>query len=289
MTAAMDRAELDGLFRAAGAAGWGAAPYGAVLPHMDAAAREKAEALCPAPRWVLAAAFPYYAGSAPGNLSLYARGMDYHEVVTARLETVCAALRAAFPGDTFAAGADNSPLPERECAWAAGLGLRGDHGLVILPPYGSYLFLGTILSDHEFGFPAARPSESCGRCGACKRACPGGALRERAFDEERCISHLTQKKGELSPGQAALIARHGLVWGCDACQRACPYNARPASTSIPEFVENILPSLELGQVENATRRSFQESFPHRAFTWRGPAVLRRNFDLQADGAPTEQR
>lgn len=288
MTAAMDRAELEGLFRAAGAAGWGAVPYGDVLPHMDEAAREKAEALCSAPRWVLAAAFPYYAGDAPGNLSLYARGADYHEVVTARLERVCAALRQAFPDKTFVAGADNSPLPERECAWAAGLGLKGEHGLVILPPYGSYVFLGTILTDHDFGFPAAAPSEGCGSCGACKRACPGGALRETPFDPERCLSHLTQKKGELTGAQSALIARHGLVWGCDTCQRVCPHNAHPASTNIPEFVENYLTNLTPEAVEGATRRSFRETFPHRAFTWRGPAVIRRNFDLQDDGAPTDQ-
>ena len=67
-------------------------------------------------------------------------------MVTRRLNTVCDALRRKYPGESFVPAADNSPLPEREAAWLVGIGLRGKNGLLILPPYGSYVFLGTILT-----------------------------------------------------------------------------------------------------------------------------------------------
>jgi len=276
----MDRPGLDAAFRAVQAAAWGAVPYGEVLDAMDAQQRRRAEELCPDPRWVLTAAFPYYAGAEPGNLSLYARGRDYHGVVTSRLEQVCVRLRAAFSGKTFLPGSDNSPLPERECAWRSGVGLRGLHGLVIVPPYGSYVFLGTILTDHNFELPPAEEAEGCGSCGACRRACPGGALSGRSFDPERCLSHLTQKKGELSEGQAALLAGHDRIWGCDVCQRVCPYNHLARKTAIAEFSGGLIRSLDSGDLEGLTNRGLRERYPDRAFTWRGSAVLRRNLELQ---------
>ena len=73
---------LNEAFAAAGAAAWGGLPFSELAADMTEAAVEKATALCPNPRTVLVAAFPYYAGDRPGNLSLYARGRDYHQVVT---------------------------------------------------------------------------------------------------------------------------------------------------------------------------------------------------------------
>ncbi|MDR3862019.1 MAG: DUF1730 domain-containing protein, partial [Flavonifractor sp.] len=130
---------LDKWFAAAGAAAWGGVAFRRLLPFLSTGAREKVETLCPAPETVLVAAFPYYAGERPGNLSLYARGEDYHRVVTRRLNTVCDALRRKYPEESFVPAADNSPLPEREAAWLAGIGLRGKNGLLILPPYGTYV------------------------------------------------------------------------------------------------------------------------------------------------------
>ena len=126
---------LDKAFAAAGAAAWGGAAFSDLAGCMSPAARAEAERLCPRPRTVLAAAFPYYAGDRPGNLSLYARGADYHAVVTGRLNTVCEVLREKYPEDTFYPSADSSPLPEREAAWLAGIGLRGENGLPILHPH----------------------------------------------------------------------------------------------------------------------------------------------------------
>ena len=271
---------LDKWFAAAGAAAWGGVAFRRLLPFLSTGAREKVETLCPAPETVLVAAFPYYAGERPGNLSLYARGEDYHRVVTRRLNTVCDALRRKYPGESFVPAADNSPLPEREAAWLAGIGLRGKNGLLILPPYGSWIFLGTILTDLDLALPPALPSGGCMACGKCLSACPGGALRGDSFDPERCLSHLTQKKGELPPEQEALVAAHPLIWGCDVCQLVCPHNAGAVETPLVPFREDRLDSLTSEAVEGLTNRQFREAYGERAFAWRGPAVLRRNLALQ---------
>ena len=273
---------LDELFAAAGAAAWGGAAFRRLLPFLSTEALEKVEALCPRPKTVLAAAFPYYAGERPGNLSLYARGEDYHAVVVRRLNTVCEALAEQYPGESFFPSADNSPLPEREAAWLAGIGLRGANGLLILPPYGTYVFLGTILTGAALELPERPPAPDCPRCGACRAACPAGAMGEGGPDVSRCLSELTQKKGALTGEEEARLKAHPLIWGCDFCQRACPFNADPALSPLPEFSTDLVDSLENADLEGLTNRTFREKYGGRAFAWRGPSPLRRNLELKRE-------
>ena len=260
------------------AAAWGGLPFSELAADMTPEAMAKAEQLCPNPRTVLVAAFPYYAGERPGNLSLYARGRDYHQVVTARLNTICDILREKYQNGVFLPTADNSPLPERQAAWRCGMGLRGKNGLVILPPYGSYVFLGTILTDTELDLPPRTPSPNCVGCGKCLTACPGGALGEDGVEVSCCLSDLTQKKGELTEGETALLKAHPLLWGCDTGQRVCPYTAAPALSPLPEFREGLVDALESADLERLTNRTFREKYGDRAFAWRGPAPLRRNLE-----------
>ena len=273
---------LDELFAAAGAAAWGGVAFRRLLPFLSTDALEKVENLCLRPKTVLAAAFPYYAGERPGNLSLYARGEDYHAVVVRRLNTVCEALAEQYPGESFFPSADNSPLPEREAAWLAGIGLRGASGLLILPPYGTYVFLGTILTGAALELPERPPAPDCPRCGACRAACPAGAMGEGGPDVSRCLSELTQKKGALTGEEEARLKAHPLIWGCDFCQRACPFNAAPALSPLPEFSTDLVDSLENADLEGLTNRTFREKYGGRAFAWRGPGPLRRNLELKRE-------
>lgn len=268
------------LFRSSGAAAWGTCSFADL--KLTPEQRERCLALCPGAQGVYVAAYPYYAGDRPGNLSLYARGEDYHRCLLRRLEPVCEALRSSSPGHRFIPGSDNSPVNERQCARLAGVGMMGRNGLVIVEPYGSWVFLGTILTD--LPLPSAEtPSPSCPECGACVRSCPGGALRSQPFDEGRCLSALTQKKGPLTPEERDLLSAHPLIWGCDRCQQVCPYNQTPLLSPLGDLTgaESVpyLASLEEKDLEGLSNRSFRSKYGDRAFAWRGPAVLRRNLEL----------
>lgn len=275
-------AAVSAALEASGAAAWGAVDYAALLEDMSGAARQRAEEICPGARTVFVAAFPYFTGETAGNLSVYARGEDYHAVLLRRLRTSCDLLKKYAPERLFVPGADNSPLPERQAAWKAGLGLRGQNGLFILPPYGSYVFLGTILTDlpPEGLFSTSPPADVCISCGKCQKICPGGALDGGVFHQERCLSELTQKKGPLSPEEADLLRRHPLIWGCDLCQRVCPYNENPKIAPLPEFLSPYRANLALSDVEGLTNRSFRAKFGQYAFAWRGPGPLKRNLELK---------
>ena len=175
---------------------------------------------------------------------------------------------------------ERTTLPERQCARLAGLGILGRHGLVIVPPYGSWVFLGTILTDLPLP-SASTPAPDCPGCNACIRACPSGALTETGCDVARCLSDLTQKKGTLTAEQKAQLQAHPLIWGCDFCQLACPYNRDAQVSPLPELTGQTeetpyLASLSSEDLEGLTNRTFRAVFGNRSFAWRGPAVLRRN-------------
>lgn len=281
---------MNELWKAAGAAAWGAAACSGLPPFLGEAVwaelAPKLEALCPGAKTILVGAFPYYAGDTPGNLSLYCRGEDYHLVLGRRLQTVVDGLAQQHPDHHFIPGADNNPVPELAAAELAGVGWRGRHGLRIVPPYGSYVFLGTILTDLDVSQTGPSPGTLCGaHCRACQKACPTGALTDTGCDLSKCLSELTQKKGDLSPEAAAQITHSPTVWGCDLCQRACPHNQNAVLTPLPEFREDLLPSLTLEDLEGLSNKAFRRQYAARAFSWRGIAPLKRNLAWQAAQSP----
>lgn len=281
---------MNELWKAAGAAAWGAAACSGLPPFLGEAVwaelAPKLEALCPGAKTILVGAFPYYAGDTPGNLSLYCRGEDYHLVLGRRLQTVVDGLAQQHPDHHFIPGADNNPVPELAAAELAGVGWRGRHGLRIVPPYGSYVFLGTILTDLDVSQTGPSPGTLCGaHCRACQKACPTGALTDTGCDLSKCLSELTQKKGDLSPEVAAQITHSPTVWGCDLCQRACPHNKQAALTPLPEFREDLLPSLTLADLDGLSNKAFRRQYAARAFSWRGIAPLKRNLAWQAAQSP----
>ena len=221
---------------------------------------------------VIAAAFPYllpeghYAGR---NISRYAVVRDYHGVCGARLERACALLRAAFPGEEFHWHCDSTALPEVELAVKAGLGVRGKHNLLITEEYGTWVFLGEIVSSAKLTVNCQLSTINCDACNACVSACPSGALGKNGFDKTKCLSFITQKKGELTPEEAALLKETGTVWGCDICQEACPHNRGARIEPLPEFL-----------IEPIARVTEETPIEGRAYAWRGEGVIRRNILTQ---------
>jgi epoxyqueuosine reductase len=154
-------------------------------------------------------------------ISVYAQGRDYHKVLKARLKRLGLWLGKTY-GCAVKVFVDTAPLMEKPAAMRAGLGWIGKHTNLVSREFGSWLFLGEILTS--LPIPPDPPDvDHCGRCDRCIQACPTGALAEPyRIEPRRCISYLTiGHKGTID---ADLMARMGnRVYGCDDCLAACPW------------------------------------------------------------------
>ena len=219
---------------------------------------------------------PYYVDCEKGNISLYARSGDYHFYSDGLFERILPLLRARFGGE-FIGFADKSPIEEIVAAAKAGLGVLGDNDMLINEKYGSFVFIGEILSTvspEEIGFSGEiAPVSGCLHCGACKRVCPAQA------HGGECLSALTQKKGVLTADEEDYIREYGSVWGCDRCQLSCPMTrkaiARGVQTPIAFFKKNRISQL----TDEILNGMSKEEFRFRAFSWRGKQTLLRNLAL----------
>ncbi len=157
-----------------------------------------------------------------GLISVYARGDDYHEVVKARLKTVARWL-VEETGCELKVFVDTAPLMEKPLAAAAGLGWQGKHTNLVSREFGSWLFLGSIMTTLEIT-PDAAERDHCGSCRACLDICPTAAFpRPYALDARRCISYLTiEHKGPIP--REFRKAMGNRIYGCDDCLAACPWN-----------------------------------------------------------------
>jgi epoxyqueuosine reductase len=206
------------------------------------------------------------------EIATYARGTDYHDVLDARLRTLCERLSARHPGAGFRYYADTGPVLEKAWAAEAGIGWIGKNTCSIDRENGSYYFLSVILTT--LAIPATRPANDlCGTCRICIDACPTGALIEPyILDARRCISYLTiELRGEIAPELEPALAN--LVFGCDICQDVCPWNRTVLGSPDPALrcrEENVFPELVglLALDEEGFRRRFPRS-PVRRTKWRG--------------------
>jgi epoxyqueuosine reductase len=161
-------------------------------------------------------------------VSRYALGRDYHKVMRARLQQLCAHIEGAVGHFGYRVFTDSAPVMEKALARNAGLGWIGKHTNLIDRGSGSYFFLGEIYLDLEL--PADSPSSAhCGSCSACMPACPTGAIvAPYRLDARRCISYLTiELAGSIPEEYRRAIGNR--IYGCDDCQLVCPWNkfARP--------------------------------------------------------------
>ena len=256
-------------------------------PFEDAKSEEASKEI----KSIVVILFPYFTGETAGNMSLYCRGRDYHAVVPKLLKSAVEKARSILGEEAKAeAYADTGPLHDRYLVQRSFLAVRGQNQMMISPVYGSYFFCAYIALNAPLEpdpIPEWKRTEEekyrvdCLRCGKCLEACPGGALQpDGSFRIERCLSAITQKTGELSEKEKEILLKGTTVFGCDICQTVCPMNAEACPTFIPDFAKERIDSLTLEDLEGLTRRSFKEKYPERAFTWRGPEVIRRNLRIK---------
>ncbi len=218
-----------------------------------------------------------------GWISRYAWGDDYHEVMWQKLNALASTLKEKFAEPfTARAYADTGPVAERVLAKHAGLGWLGKNTLLLNETFGSWLFLGVILTSLDLA-PSLGPAETpppdlCGNCRQCLDACPTNALLEPyLLDARRCISYLTiELRGSIPEEFRVPIGWQ--VYGCDICQDVCPFTRSAPISSLPELQPRqespgkslMQPSLEwlAGMSEEQFRELFRGSAVKRT-KWAG--------------------
>ncbi|MBI5930775.1 MAG: tRNA epoxyqueuosine(34) reductase QueG [Chloroflexi bacterium] len=217
-----------------------------------------------------------------GRISNYAWGVDYHELMTPRLEALAKWLRNHLPPDEtmqWRVYVDTGPILERSHAQQAGLGFIGKNTMLIHPKAGSHFFLGEILTTYAFDrYDTPHRATMCGNCTRCLNACPTHAFPQPyVLDARKCISYLTIELKNAIP--IDLRPRMGnWVYGCDICQQVCPWNRFAIQTLetdfFPVIADQIAPSLF--DLLALTEDTFRERFAQSPILRIGRARLVRN-------------
>lgn len=248
-----------------------------------AALRDHPERLLPGARSVIVVAMNYAvagekpAGPSQGEVARFARGLDYHQVIRSRLRLLAEELRRLAPEARCRATVDSAPIMERDFAQLAGLGWFGKNTTLVTDQFGSWVFLATLITTIELMPDIPEADSRCGLCRACIDACPTGALTAPyRLDARRCLSYWTiEHRGPFPKEVAEQIGNR--VFGCDACQQACPYNRNASPSKHPEFqaIDDVHP-LDLHRLIASAESDFQTIFARSPLLRTGWQRLRRN-------------
>ncbi|MFC4075862.1 tRNA epoxyqueuosine(34) reductase QueG [Salinithrix halophila] len=202
-------------------------------------------------------------------------GEDYHHVLRRKLESLKEKLLEWVPEAACEVMVDTGSLSDRAVAERAGLGWSGKNTSLITEEFGSWVYLGEMLTD--VWLPPDTPvTEGCGDCNACIEACPTGALvAPGQLNSQACLAYLSQTKGFLAPEYRDKLGTY--LYGFETCQMVCPYNQKKNFVHHPEFSpdpDKVKPLLK--PLLSMSNREFRERFGSMAGSWRGKKPIQRN-------------
>ena len=231
----------------------------------------------------IAVAYPSKMKDAPqskkgARRGIFARaswGMDYHTVLREKLALLELYILTHLPDARIRSMVDTGELVDRAVAERAGIGWSAKNCSIITPEFGSYVYLGEMITSIPFA-PSEQMEDQCGDCRLCLDVCPTGALVEGGqLNAQRCIAFITQTKTIVPDEFRAKIGNR--IYGCDTCQTVCPKNKGKANLHQeafkpdPELVKPLLlPLLEMNN------RTFKETYGHMSGAWRGKNPIQRN-------------
>lgn len=238
---------------------------------------------------IISIAFPYYHKN-PGEanyqqdysnenngFSIYTKRSDYHRVVNSYLSKICEYIESL--GGKAKSFVDSNSLPERYIAYLAGIGFIGRNNMIITKKYGSYVFLGEIITDLEIDcndkrtFNEVSEYKECIGCERCIKECPTKSINKTKINPNICLSYITQKK-EISDKEIRLLK--GNVFGCDFCQLKCPYNENVETNVLKEFETLEYMNDDVSTFAAMDNKFFKEKISGTSCGWRGKNVIRRN-------------
>lgn len=202
-------------------------------------------------------------------------GVDYHTALRQRLALLKAWLEERVSNVRIESMVDTGALVDRAVAERAGIGWSGKNCSIITPEFGSYVYLGELVTNIPFA-PDKTMEDECGECRLCLDVCPTGALIEGGqLNSQRCIAFLTQTKGYLPDEFRSHIGNR--LYGCDTCQTVCPKNKGKINWIHEEFKPD--PELAkplLTPLLTISNREFKTKFGHVSGSWRGKKPIQRN-------------
>jgi epoxyqueuosine reductase len=228
--------------------------------------------------------FPIIEGRKYGKISRYGWGRDYHKIMQKKLKTLSLWLEAQGEAILTRYYVDTAPIQDKVWAQKAGIGWIGKNGNVITQKYGSWVFLGEILTNLSL-IPDKPHTEHCGTCRRCLDACPTEAIPQPfVVDANRCIAYHTIENRAESLPESIKSRLNGWIAGCDICQDVCPWNQRFAKeTDIEDFQPypwNIAP--KLSELAEISQEEWNRRFPASALRRIKPEMLRRNARANLD-------
>lgn len=214
-------------------------------------------------------------GSRRGIFARASWGADYHDVLRDRLSRLEAFILERVPEARFRSMVDTGELVDRAVAERAGIGWSAKNCAVITPEYGSYVYLGEMITNLPFE-PDEPMQDQCGSCNKCVDVCPTGALVQGGqLDSQKCIAFLTQTKGFLPEEYRSKLGNR--IYGCDTCQTVCPKNKGKDF----HFHREMEPDGEIAKpllepLLKISNREFKETYGHISGSWRGKKPIQRN-------------
>lgn len=230
---------------------------------------------------------------ARGRLSFISRGRDYHNVMYERLEKLKLYITEKLPWAKISIMVDKEEILEKAFAVEAGLGWFGKNTLLVTPEWGSFVYLGELVTNIPFNADSPLKG-ACGTCERCLEACPTGALdRDKNLNPDRCLAGVSQFKGLISSELRGMMGN--TIYGCDICQIVCPHNKRADinQNSYKEWQEKDHGQADehfplLKEILTMSNAEFKKKFGHTSGAWRGRTVFQRNAAIAAGNSADEQ-
>ncbi len=217
------------------------------------------EKLLPETLRVISVSMNYYSENKNSAISQHAKGKDYHKLIRKRLQKLANKISETTGPIIYRAFTDSAPVLEKALAEKAGIGWIGKNTTLINEQHGSWCFLGELFIN--LPLPVDEPSKNqCGDCQKCLDACPTNALiAPFTLDARKCISYITiEHKNSIPENLQSLIGKQ--IFGCDICQKVCPWNKEPIETNEDAFRSNkILNKSTLDEMQSWTEKEFVEN------------------------------
>ncbi|WP_069649709.1 tRNA epoxyqueuosine(34) reductase QueG [Caloranaerobacter ferrireducens] len=209
-----------------------------------------------------------------GRLSRSSWGIDYHNVLYRKLESLANYIKKV-KNIEYKIFVDTGTLVDREIAKRAGIGWYGKNCLIINDEYGSFIFIGYIVTNLEIEVNSESISK-CGDCRLCLDACPTKALEDAyVLNPKKCISYLTQTKEKIPYELRDKMSTK--IYGCDTCQLVCPKNKNARKGKTKEFIPKVTGGyLDIVEIFNLSNKEFKKKYGHITGSWRGKNILKRN-------------